>query len=81
MASNEQRVNRIKDYKTAFSTPSGKRVLLDMMKRHGILSQIYTGDVNEALILEGRRQVVLEIMTILKIDEAQLIERVDNEEE
>lgn len=76
---------RYQDYNTVFSTPSGKRVLLDLMNKYSVLSPMYKGDVNDLLIHEGQRKVILDLLSILKIDVVKLKERVDeyvnNEEE
>lgn len=46
---------------------------------------MYKGDVNDLLIHEGQRKVILDLLSILKIDVVKLKERVDeyvnNEEE
>ena len=68
---------RYQDYNSVFNSPSGKRVLLDLMNKYSVLSPMYKGDVNELLVHEGQRKVILDILNILKIDVIKLKERVD----
>lgn len=67
----------IRAYKNVFNNPDGKLVLADMMKAHGMMSSSYKKDVNEAIFKEGERNVVLRLMSILKIDENKLKERIE----
>lgn len=74
-----QQLARITDYKAVFGTPAGKRVLLDLMNVHGILAPMYNGDRVGFFIKEGQRTVVLRILNVLGIDEAQLRERINED--
>lgn len=47
------------------------------MNKYSVLSPMYKGDVNELLVHEGQRKVILDILNILKIDVIKLKERVD----
>lgn len=76
-AANAQ-LERIKLYQSVFSGPSGKAVLDDLMKAHNILSSTFDGDVNKTIFKEGERNVVLRILTILKINTNKLQQRIDN---
>jgi hypothetical protein len=67
----------IKAYKNLFNSPEGMLVLGDLMQSHGMMSPSFRGDVNQAIFKEGERNVVLRILAILKVDETQLRERME----
>jgi hypothetical protein len=71
-------VSKVMAYRKVFDSPEGKKVLLDMMDAHGMLNCTYTGDVNKMLLKEGERNVILRILALLKMDVAQLQERIDS---
>lgn len=63
------------DYRQTFGGEHGKRVLLDMMRRHFVLqSTKVPGDAGESAFREGRRSVVLDIMNVLRMDEQQVLD-------
>lgn len=66
-------------YHNLFRSVDGDLVLTDLMKTHGILSNIYSGDINKMLIREGERNVVLRILHLLKVDINEINERIRNE--
>lgn len=66
-------------YQNIFKSPDGELVLKDLMSTHGILSNTYKGNVNDMLVKEGERNVVLRILSILKIDINAIYERIDRE--
>lgn len=68
-------------YQNIFKSPEGEMVLKDLMAAHGILTNTYNGDVNNMLLKEGERNVVLRILSILKIDINAIYERIDRETE
>ncbi len=59
-------------YHTTFSSPSGRRVLIDLAKECGAARTTYDKDAREQARLEGRRQVWLHISKMLKLTEADL---------
>lgn len=65
------------DYRKVFGSPEGQRVLFDLMKAHHMLSPVFRKDKDEALFHDGERNVVLRIMTKLKMDPAKLKEAMD----
>lgn len=69
----------VEAYKQVFQSPAGEAVLLDLMKVHNILSNTYSGNVNDMLIKEGERNVVLRIIHLLKLDVKAIYERIDRE--
>lgn len=58
-----------KDYRATFNTPSGSRVLHDLMKLGFIFGTTAVG--NDMRINEGRRALVLHIMQMLEISPEQ----------
>ena len=72
-------VETVSAYTNIFRSPDGDIVLTDLMKNHGILSNSYNGDVNQMLIKEGERNVVLRILHLLKVDINELNERIRSE--
>lgn len=70
-------LERIKLYQSVFAGPNGKAVLDDLMKNHHILSNTFTGDANQTIFNEGERNVVLRIMSILKLNTNRLQQRID----
>tara|TARA_Y100001963_G_C6617596_1_gene370095 strand:+ start:408 stop:677 length:270 start_codon:yes stop_codon:yes gene_type:complete len=64
----QKQIDVVIDYKTLFESEAGKRVLYDLMKNNYILSPTYTTNINEMALREGARNVVLRILSILKID-------------
>ena len=71
---------KIVDYQAVFNTVQGRAVLHDLMAAHNMLVPTYTKDVNEMLMREGERRVVLRILTFLNTDPRQLLERITEHE-
>jgi hypothetical protein len=63
-----KQVDVVIDYKTVFGSEAGQRVLYDLMKNNYLLSPTYTTNLHEMALREGSRNVVLRIMSILKVD-------------
>lgn len=62
-------VARIADYQQIFSSDTGKKVLWDLMKKHGLLTTtMVLKDPYESAFREGQRAVVLEILKKMKTD-------------
>lgn len=78
----DRRLSMMQDYKNLFGTVTGKRVLNDMMATHHIMSSTFGQDanVNVALIREGERNVILRILSLLKLDINQVRERIEYDE-
>ena len=72
-----KQVSLIAAYHNVFSSTDGVRVLHDLMRNHHILSNTFSGDVNEMLVREGERNVVLRIFSLMKMDVQKLKERID----
>lgn len=66
----EKKVARTMDYKRAFSSEQGKRVLYDLIASHHLMRPTYVrGDAIEMAYNEGQRNVVLRILSILETTE------------
>jgi hypothetical protein len=71
---------RIIDYQATFSSERGRRVLLDLMKAHHMMSSTYSPVVREEIyIREGERNVILRILSFLNVDQKQLEELIREE--
>jgi hypothetical protein len=69
------RANALKlyrNYRKVFNTPDGQWVLRDLMKRGHMLEPCYKGDRNDLIHADGERNLVLQILTILKTDIVEL---------
>ncbi len=70
----QKRLSRIHDYKRLFSSEQGQRVLSDLLQNHFVMRHTYTkGDPMGTVFKEGQRNVVLRIISILGIDESQML--------
>lgn len=67
---------RVSLYHSVFGGPAGEKVLYDLMLHHGMLSP-HPKDVNEMIMREGERRVILRILTFLKTSPQKLIERIE----
>jgi len=70
----ERVLARASDYKNVFGSGQGKRVLLDLMKEHHIMSPTISAkvDSHDLAFNEGARNVVLRILKIMKTDLSQI---------
>jgi hypothetical protein len=64
----KKRINKSHQYKETFSTESGKKVLLDLMRTHYIASLSYSKEPMDMAFNEGQRSVVLRILKFVKED-------------
>ena len=56
----------LRDYRTAFGGQAGRRVLLDLIARTGVMQTTHTpGDPLATAFAEGRRRIGLEILQML----------------
>ncbi len=74
----QRNITRIQAYQNVFNSREGAQVLYDLMSTHGMLSPQFPkdGNANELVYREGARSVVLRILTLLKADPNQLLERI-----
>lgn len=81
----EKQSASIADYKELFGTQIGQKVLFDLMKQHGVLSQCYVpGDSHSSAFNDGARTVILRIMKRSKIDVKKMmriLEEINKEQE
>jgi hypothetical protein len=57
---------RHQDYIRTFESETGKRVIADLMKRHFVFGSTQVqGDSHESAFNEGRRAVILDIMSAI----------------
>ena len=69
-----------RDYGHVFSTPEGRRVLLDLCDAGHIFQPTYVpGDFGETAFREGERNIVLRLLTIMNLTDQQMI-RLSQEE-
>ena len=63
------------DYRHVFTSPEGERVLLDLMRRGGVLSVAHVeADSHSTAYNDGKRALGFEILRLLRWSEAQLLE-------
>ena len=71
---------KVLDYQAVFNTPQGRAVLHDLMAAHNVLQSTFTGDANSTLVNEGERRVILRILTLMKANPQNLLERIEEHE-
>jgi hypothetical protein len=59
--------DRLSDYRTVFSTPEGKKVLLDLIARHYVLGSTFHNEPTIMANNEGQREVVLHILRYMQM--------------
>lgn len=70
-------IDRIISYQSVFSTAEGEKVLYDLMKEHHFISSTFSKDPVEMALQEGERNVVLRILSILKVDVEALNKKIE----
>ncbi len=67
-------LQKYNDYKSVFGTEEGKRVLFDMMANHHFITPTLSVKNNaiEAAFNEGQRNVILRVLTYMKLDIRQI---------
>lgn len=74
----ERVLARVKDYQNVFNSASGKRVLNDMMDVHHVLhSSFDPNSATQMAFREGERNVVLRILTLLKVKPDELRKKIE----
>ncbi len=72
---------KIVDYQKVFGDPIGKKVLQDMMSEHFMLKSTHVkGDPYTSALHEGERNVMLRLLSVLKIDPKELEHRIKTSE-
>lgn len=72
-------VERVTKYQAVFGSPDGQWVLEDLMSAHGMMSA-HPANPEQMALKEGERLVVLRILTMLKTNPRQLLERIKQHE-
>lgn len=75
---NRKPVDRVVSYQAVFSTNEGQKVLFDLMFNHHMLNSTFVKDPIEMALKEGERNVVLRILSILKIDVKDLAKKIED---
>lgn len=66
-----KRIQKLKEnYRSTFATPEGTATLHDIVRRAGVYSTSFTHDPHATAFREGRRALALEIMSMLRMDNA-----------
>lgn len=68
--------SRISAYQSLFNSKEGQIVLEDMMEAHHFKTSTFDGDQTKTIFREGERNVVLRILTLLKMDIKSINERI-----
>jgi len=68
MDNKSKEMDRIAKYKVVFSSPEGKEILKDLMKRYFMVTGTYNPDPYKMYFNEGQRGVVADILEIMNID-------------
>lgn len=73
----------ISQYKKTFATPDGRAVLYDLMKGNYFINSttFVPGDSHATARNEGQRDVVVRILSILKVDPEQFFKIAEEQEE
>jgi hypothetical protein len=80
-SSRRKALAKISDYQKTFNDPIGKKVLYDMMQEHFMLKSTFVkNDTHATAMHEGERNVVLRLMTILKMDPKQIEQKISESE-
>ena len=73
-------ISLLNAYHSVFNTPQGTQVLYDLMLKCNMLNSTFSGDVHQMMIREGERNCVLRILTALKTDPKQILDRIEEHE-
>ena len=71
-------VSRAIAYREVFESEKGKLILADLIEHCGLFRNTFSGDVNTMMLNEGKRNVLLYILSILNIDLLNLLKMVED---
>ena len=74
-------IAKVSDYNKTFSSPTGKLVMEDMFRAHGMLNSTFNGNGLESAYQEGQRSVIIRILKITSTKPEklqQMITRMEN---
>lgn len=74
---------RLTDYQITFNSEHGKRVLADLCRSCYINQPIFEGETSSLQLAhrEGQREVVLRILRVLKLDQGEIEQLMEEEED
>lgn len=65
----QKRVGKLQDYQKIFGSELGQRVLRDLCMRHDVFGPVFVvGSPDETAYRCGKRDVIIEICKMLKVD-------------
>ncbi len=71
-------VAKVTCYKAFWNTPEGRKVLEDMILHHNVMSSSFVkDDPYETAFKEGERNVILRILSIIKINPKKMIKLIE----
>lgn len=78
----QRQVRLVEKYAHVFGSVDGMEVLHDLMENHWVLKStaINAKSSRDVVMREGERNVILRILTLLKVDPRQLRERIEAHE-
>ncbi len=74
----ERRLARIKAYKELFESENGKVVLSDLQNYCHMFHSTYEKDTNTTMLNEGKRNVLLYILSYTNIDLSQFLKMMED---
>ncbi len=63
-----KQLKRVTLYQEVFNSPTGKKVLFDLMRTHHMLGATFDPDHAQSARKDGERNVVLRILSLLQVD-------------
>lgn len=81
MSRDEKKLSNLKDYQRTFNSEHGQRVLYDMMNEHYFMRSSFDPNPYEMAFREGQKNVILRVMTILKLDLVKIKEKIEGAEQ
>jgi hypothetical protein len=74
-----KKVKLVKAYKDVFASEKGQIILNDLIRECGLLRNCYRGEANDLLVNEGKRNVLLYILSNINVDLNTLIELIERQ--
>lgn len=71
----QKQVDRVLAYQQTFNSESGKKVLLDLIKQHHVISSSFDKDPYVMALKEGEKNTVLRILSILQVDASNMLDK------
>lgn len=74
-----KQAKKVESFKKCFSSEEGKVVLSELVKECGMLKNSFRGNTDELLFNEGKRNVLLYILSIINVDLPTLLDTLEKE--